>query len=180
MAATFGIALTDKGCDSRQTAAVFYAIGNAQAAAQILCSTDAAKRAKLTIDRCLALVAPAPVVVPAPPPPAKPEIVIIPVPTPIAAVSEPKPIEVPVEKFKPTLISIGDCPVSRLNVCNRELDTALTYLNNDPRAEVSIHGPLQAMPGFVSYVKQHGYSASRVRVALDDVNVVSVGVWTVQ
>ena len=180
VAATLGIAMTDKGCDSRQTAAVFYAIGNPAAAAQILCSTSASKRAKLTLTQCLSIVAPVqvsvapPINVPAP----APQIVIVPVPTPVAAVVPPTPVSVPAEKF--TLLSIGECPATRLNVCNRQIDSALVYLGRDPRAEISIHGPLVTMAGFVAYVKQHGYSPSRIRVSLDDVNTIDIGVWSAE
>ena len=181
VAGTFGIALTDKGCDSRQTAAVFYAIGNPTAAAQILCSTDASKRAKLTLAQCLTIVTPVQVAPPVAAPAPKPEVIVIPAPTPVAATSDPKPIAIPIEKIPtPTLVSLGGCPVTRLNVCNRELDQAFTYMARDPNAEVSIHGPLQTMPAFVSYVKQHGFSTSRVRIALDDVNTIDVGVWSAE
>lgn len=61
---SFGGSRTDKGCDSRATAQQFaLLLGNRLAAAKILCTTKAAKRARLTMDDCLAYVpTPAPVV----------------------------------------------------------------------------------------------------------------------
>jgi hypothetical protein len=51
-AMSFGFSKTDKGCDSRQTAVIFHGLHNDFAAAKILCSTDAAKRAHLTLEEC--------------------------------------------------------------------------------------------------------------------------------
>ena len=84
-AGSLGVSKVDKGCDSRQTAVIFHGLGNDQAAAKILCSTDAAKRAKLTLNECLAIIRPSvPVIVapaPAPAPvPAPPIIVTMPAP----------------------------------------------------------------------------------------------------
>jgi hypothetical protein len=76
---SFGTGKIDKGCDDRETARIFaQGMHNYTAAAKILCSTDAAKRAHLTMEDCMdneetvAAPAPPPVVVnvPAPAPPA--------------------------------------------------------------------------------------------------------------
>jgi hypothetical protein len=73
---SFGGSRTDKGCDSRATAQQFaLLLNNRTAAAKILCTTKAAKRAHLTMEDCLASVTP-------PPPP----IVTVPTPTPVPAV----------------------------------------------------------------------------------------------
>ena len=71
---SFGGSRTDKGCDSRATAQQFaLLLNNRVAAAKILCTTKAAKRAHLTMEDCLASVAPVPspvmVVPPVSPPP---------------------------------------------------------------------------------------------------------------
>jgi hypothetical protein len=68
---SFGGSRTDKGCDSRATAQQFaLLLNNRVAAAKILCTTKAAKRAHLTMEDCLSSVAPVPssvtVVAPAP------------------------------------------------------------------------------------------------------------------
>jgi hypothetical protein len=58
---SFGGSRTDKGCDSRATAQQFaLLLGNRLAAAKILCTTKAAKRAHLTMEDCLAIPAPVP------------------------------------------------------------------------------------------------------------------------
>jgi hypothetical protein len=71
---SFGGSRTDKGCDSRATAQQFaLLLNNRVAVAKILCTTKAAKRAHLTMEDCLASVAPVPspvmVVPPVSPPP---------------------------------------------------------------------------------------------------------------
>lgn len=74
---SFGFTRVDKGCDSRQAALLFaVSLHNPEAAARIMCSTRAAKQAKLTLGQCLATVAPTPVVINAP--------VVTPAPAPIA------------------------------------------------------------------------------------------------
>lgn len=61
---SFGFTRVDKGCDSRQAALLFaVSLHNPDAAARIMCSTRAAKQAKLTLEQCLAVVAPTPVIV---------------------------------------------------------------------------------------------------------------------
>jgi hypothetical protein len=67
-ALSLGFSKTDKGCDSRQTAVIFHSLGNDHAAALVLCSTDAAKRAHLTLADCEAMLPPAPVAVQGPVP----------------------------------------------------------------------------------------------------------------
>lgn len=60
---SFGGSRVDKGCDSRATAQQFaLLLNNRVAAAKILCTTKAARRAHLTIEDCLAFV-PAPVAI---------------------------------------------------------------------------------------------------------------------
>lgn len=55
--AAIGGGKVDKGCDARETARQFALLGNPTAAAKILCSTDASKNAKLTLEDCLNIVA---------------------------------------------------------------------------------------------------------------------------
>jgi hypothetical protein len=62
VAGSFGGGKIDKGCEARETARSFALLGNYSAAAKLLCSTEAAKRAGLTTEDCLNVVAaPAPV-----------------------------------------------------------------------------------------------------------------------
>lgn len=65
-AGSLGMSKIDKGCDSRQTAVIFHGLGNDTAAAKVLCSTDASKRAKLTLEDCAAIVRTIPVPVATP------------------------------------------------------------------------------------------------------------------
>jgi hypothetical protein len=88
---SFGGSRTDKGCDSRATAQQFaLLLGNRLAAAKILCTTKAAKRAHLTMEDCLAIPAPPAVVIAAP--------VVAPV------APAPQPIQVTVNVPEPKLI----------------------------------------------------------------------------
>lgn len=83
---SFGGSRVDKGCDDRQTAIQFaLLLNNRLAAAKILCTTKAAKRAKLTLDDCMAFAAPAPA----------PVAVVAPV------VSTPVPVQVTVNTPQP-------------------------------------------------------------------------------
>lgn len=56
-----GITKTNKDCDARELGRLFLAARNYKAFAKILCGTKAAKRAKLTMDDCLANTPEAPV-----------------------------------------------------------------------------------------------------------------------
>jgi hypothetical protein len=102
----FGAALgggkIDKGCDSRETARSFALMHNFTAAAKILCSTNAAKRAKLTTEDCLALAVPVPEVIGQVPTvaPVVPMSPVSPVPIPASTVPE-KGTEVPVTPIAP-------------------------------------------------------------------------------
>lgn len=167
VAATFGIVLTDKGCDSRQTAVIFHGIGNDFAAAKILCSTDAAKRAHLTTDECLLVVAPPPVVVNTPAP--APTVIVVPTPTPVAAVIPQPTVEVPVLKQTSTLYDIGSCTMTNLhltNVCKRMLDDAALRLENRPNARLVLTGPVESAQaaGFL----RNRVSRSRIELRLAD------------
>ena len=75
---TFGAGKVDKGCEARETARAFALLNNPTAAAKILCSTDAAKRAHLTMSDCLAMQAPVAAAVPVPEDP-RPTVVVVPV-----------------------------------------------------------------------------------------------------
>jgi hypothetical protein len=89
---SFGGSRTDKGCDSRATAQQFaLLLNNRTAAAKILCTTKAARRAHLTMEDCLASVTPPPppiVTASAPaqpavqPVPPAPQVVIVEIPMP--------------------------------------------------------------------------------------------------
>lgn len=53
IAGSFGMGKVDPGCDARETARSFALLGNREAAAKILCSTEAAKRAGLSAEDCM-------------------------------------------------------------------------------------------------------------------------------
>lgn len=76
----FGLSMgggkVDKGCEARETARYFTQIGNRTAAAKILCSQDAAKKAGLTLADCLAFLPPPTVSLPAPIVQPTPQIVV--------------------------------------------------------------------------------------------------------
>jgi hypothetical protein len=169
VAATLGIVLTDKGCDSRQTAVIFHAIGNDYAAGKTLCSTDAAKRAHLTLEDCERLVA-TPVVISAPPAPIAPPQVIVPVT--VIPVPAPAPSAVPVvEERKPTLTlhTVGSCTLFNgkpNNVCYRLLDDAVRALEVNPNARILLTGPVES--GTLVPYLQKRVSRSRIEIRLAD------------
>jgi hypothetical protein len=183
VAATFGVATTDKGCDSRQTAVIFHGLGNDFAAAKILCSTSASKRAKLTLQECLAIVAPpAPVVVvPPAPQPAPVSITVVPVPVPVAAVAPPVQIAVPAEKFSAGILTSSECRLVNgklTNVCYRFLDDAVRRLEQNPNTTLKLKGPIEITTA-VKYLKAR-VSGERIQYTFDDEqnNVVTIETWT--
>jgi hypothetical protein len=171
VAASLGIVLTDKGCDSRQTAVIFHGIGNDYAAAKILCSTSASKRAKLTLTECLQIVAPlAPVVVNTPAatqPLAPPIVIVVPEPTAVPAPVEPA---IPIASSKGTIRNLGTCPLNSQakpsNACYRLLDDAVVQLENHPNAHLVLSGPVEASHA-LSYVEKR-ISRSRIELRLSD------------
>jgi hypothetical protein len=183
VAATLGIATTDKGCDSRQTAVIFHGIGNDFAAAKILCSTSASKRAHLTLEECLNIVAPAPVVIPAPIPAPAPTVIVVPTPAPVAAIIPPTQIEIPKAVNTGSLTEIGECKLVNgqiTNVCKRILDDAILRLNNLPTSTLRVTGPIESTQA-VKYLKSR-VSPSRVQyVFSDDQNAtVAFELWSTQ
>jgi hypothetical protein len=197
-AGTGGFSKTDKGCDSRQTAVIFHALGNDTAAAKLLCSTDASKRAKLTIDECLAIVRPPvpQIVLPAPPPAPQFNIVLpVPAPTPVSVVV-PAPVAVPtpVEERKPVTVtphvkrvckssvkirSIGECILVNgqpSNICAPVLDNAITALASDPKAKIVLTGPVESAT-VVPYLKKH-VKPSRIEIRLVDEQTTTLSVFT--
>ena len=163
-AGTLGFSKTDKGCDTRQTAVVFHAIGNDEAAALLLCSTDAAKRAHLTLAQCMAIVPPVPPVVVPAPIPAPPQIIVVPVPA-------QAPVPVVEEHSKSSLIlhNVGTCrlPNGRpTNACYRMLDDAVLVLETYPNSRIVLTGPLQS-DIVVSYLRKR-VSQSRIELKLAD------------
>lgn len=65
-ALSLGGSRTDKDCQALRLAGAFLSLNNFNAAAKVLCSTDSAKRAKLTIDDCMGFVQISQTEVPAP------------------------------------------------------------------------------------------------------------------
>jgi hypothetical protein len=170
IAATLGIVTTDKGCDSRQTALNFYAIGNPAAAAQVLCSTDAAKRAHLTLKECLALLPPVVVAPPAIPlAPAAPQVIVVPVP---AAVPPPA---VPVVNLH-QVTRLGTCPAPQANCVNRLLDQAILSLQSNDTAVIVLSGPVVSVPRTFAYLHSRGISPLRVVPHVNDIDTVSIAV----
>ena len=166
----------DRNCAILEAARYGALSGSRIAFCKVYITNKAVRDAGVTLEDCLNVPAPQPIPVPVAVVPPTREVI-----NPQVTIRiEPTPAPVQTVPQTATLTSIGGCPATRLNVCNREIDQALAYLAKDSNAEISIHGPLVVMGGFVSYVKAHGYSASRVRVSLDDVNTVDIGVWSTQ
>jgi hypothetical protein len=187
-----GISKTDKGCDSRQTAVIFFALGNKTAAARILCSSDAAKRAKLSMDECLAIVTPAQPVVRepvAPQPAPQPQVIVIQAPTPVlqpqvvpqAVVAPGKPdcklvsAAVPVHytrvcKASVKVATIGICRLRNgvpESGCYIVLDEAVGALGSNNSSRIVLTGPVESGK-VVLYLKQHSISLSRITLKLAD------------
>jgi hypothetical protein len=184
LAGSLGISKTDKGCDSRQTAVVFFALGNKTAAARILCSSDAAKRAKLTLDECLAIVAPPvpQIVVPEAPVPPQPQVIIVPVPTPA-----PVPVAVPapecsqrkapqavhytrVCKQSTKVANIGFCRLyngTPAPGCYVLLDEAVGAIGSNNNSRILLTGPVDSGK-VVLYLKTHNISLNRITLKLAD------------
>jgi hypothetical protein len=183
VAATLGFATTDKGCDSRQTAVIFHGIGNDFAAAKILCSTSASKRAHLTLQECLNIVAPAPVVIPAPIPAPAPTVIVVPTPAPVAAIIPPTQIEIPKTVNTGSLTEIGECKLVNnqiTNVCKRILDDAILRLNNLPTSILRVTGPIESTQA-VKYLKSR-VSPSRVEYTFSDEQNATIAfeIWSTQ
>lgn len=181
-AGTLGISTTDKGCDSRQTAVIFHGIGNDYAAAKVLCSTSAAKRAHLTLTDCLNIVVP-PLPVQAPVPAAQPvpTVIVVPAPAPVAAIVPPAVIA-PKETTS-TLQEIGECKLVNsqiTNVCKRILDDAILRLNNLPNSTLRVTGPIEATQA-VKYLKSR-VSPSRVEYIFSDEqnSTIAFEIWSVR
>ncbi len=192
-AGTGGFSKTDKGCDSRQTAVIFHALGNNTAAAKLLCSTDASKRAKLTLEECLAIVVPpAPQVLirenPAPP---APQVIILPTPAAPQPQVSPLPPPAPVveHRVKPVfhrvckssvkVRNIGQCILVNgkpNNICAPVLDNAVNMLALDTKAKIVLTGPVESAT-VVPYLRKH-VSASRIEIRLVDEQTATVSVLT--
>jgi hypothetical protein len=183
-AGSLGVSKTDKGCDSRQTAVVFYALGNKTAAARILCSSDAARRAKLTLDDCLAIVVPPvpQIVVPQPPAAPQPQVIVVPAPqpvlAPIAAQPSPdcnQPKAVPVHytrvcKASTKIATIGFCKLHNSIPdpgCYVILDEAVGAIGVNNNARIVLTGPVES-GRVVLYLKQHKISLNQITLKLAD------------
>lgn len=183
-AGSLGVSKTDKGCDSRQTAVVFYALGNKTAAARILCSSDAARRAKLTLDDCLAIIVPPvpQIVVPQPPAAPQPQVIVVPAPqpvlAPIAAQPSPdcnQPKAVPVHytrvcKASTKIAIIGFCKLHNSIPdpgCYVILDEAVGAIGVNNNARIVLTGPVES-GRVVLYLKQHKISLNQITLKLAD------------
>jgi hypothetical protein len=181
-AGSFGASKTDKGCDSRQTAVVFHGLGNDLAAAKILCSTDAAKRAQLTLADCQSIMAPpqpqivvreAPQALPTP----VPQIIIMPapLPVPVAVASDckkpaPSAHYTRVCKESVKVATVGFCKLNGglLNSgCYVVLDEAVGLVGTNNNARIVLTGPVES-GRVILYLKQHKISLNRVTIRLAD------------
>lgn len=166
---SFGGGKVDTNCAILETARQ---APNRLARCMVYITDKYAKAAGVTLEKCMELDL-VPVPVPAAPvavaPPVAPQIIVVPVQTAV-------PEAAPTPKHEVELIPLGTCPVTRMNVCNRLIDSAFVYLAQDPRNEISVHGPLAFTAPILAYVKARGFSASRVRLGLDDVNTFDIGV----
>lgn len=122
-AGTGGLSKTDKGCDSRQTAVIFHALGNDTAAAKLLCSTDASKRAKLTLKECLAIVVPPvpQILIRENPAPSAPQVIILPAPAVLQPLVSPLGPPAPVVEHRVKPVSHRVCK-SSVKVNNPQAD----------------------------------------------------------
>jgi hypothetical protein len=102
IAGSFGGGKIDKGCEARETARSFALLGNPTAAAKLLCSTEASKRAGLTPDECMNIILPVTPVAPVAP---APVVIIVPssvaTPSPITPVAPNVALRVKARKHKP-------------------------------------------------------------------------------
>lgn len=181
-AGTGGFSKTDKGCDSRQTAVIFHALGNDTAAAKLLCSTDASKRAKLTIDDCLALVVPRPqtVVVPAPLPQPQPTVIIVPQPAPAPAVVAPVATAARLTDLGHFRVlrttSSGTCPTVRVALGSRGiaiLDKAVAF----GEGEIILSGNVYTSGVAVNYLRKHTRAKISIKALDDQDGEVLVQIW---
>jgi hypothetical protein len=159
-AGTAGFSKIDKGCDSRQTAVVFHAIGNDSAAAKLLCSTDAAKRAHLTLEECATIVKPQPVIQPSAPSAPAPQVIVVPQPAPVITGKA---------TARLTLHVVGSCKLPNgnpTNACYRVLDDAVLALQSNPDAKIVLTGPVES--GKVVPYLQKRISANRIQIRLAD------------
>lgn len=182
MGGTGGFSKTDKGCDTRQTAVVFHALGNDTAAAKLLCSTDASKRAKLTLVDCLALVAPRPqtIVVPAPPQASPPQIIVVP------ASSQPVPatIEAPAARLTDLgsfrvlrSTSSGTCPTVRVALGSKGiaiLDKAVAFGDG----EIILSGNVYTSGVAVSYLRKRTRAKISIKALDEQGSDVAVQFWS--
>jgi hypothetical protein len=183
-AGSFGVSKTDKGCDSRQTAVIFHALGNDEASARILCSTDAAKRAKLTLAQCLMIVTPKQVLVEQPPQP-QPQAVTPRVITWEEPKTEVKPQPVPERVETPVRLTdlgsfrvlrttaAGVCPTTRVALSPQGiaiLDRAIGM----GRGEIILTGNVYTSGVAVSYLRKRATSKISVTAADDQEGTVSV------
>jgi hypothetical protein len=173
---SLGISKIDKGCDSRQTAVIFHGIGNDFAAAKILCSTDAAKRAHLTLEECQLIVSPpVPVVVqqPVPAPVQQPIIIQLP-PAPVVP-----PVAIPQQSYSSTITNIGECPVGQWNCVYRLMDKAILGIQSGVNSKIVLTGP-PATARVIQYLHSRGIDSARVSLNFQDINTVSVETFSVE
>lgn len=107
-----GAGRIDRDCSARELARSFMGINNPTAAARILCSTADAKRAKLTLEQCLAIAQPAPVFAEQNPTPAAAPPVIVTNPTPNITVNIPAPV-VQAAQITPAAPAAATIPVTK-------------------------------------------------------------------
>jgi hypothetical protein len=173
---SLGISKIDKGCDSRQTAVIFHGIGNDFAAAKILCSTDAAKRAHLTLEECQLIVSPpVPVIVQQPPAPVQPPIVIQ-MQQPAPALP---PVVIPQQSYSSTITNIGQCPVGQWNCVYRLMDKAILGIQSGVNNKIVLTGP-PSTARVIQYLHSRGIDSARVSLNFQDINSVSVETLSVE
>ena len=174
---SLGFSKTDKGCDSRQTAVIFHGLGNDYAAAKILCSTDAAKRAHLTLEECQRIVVlPAPVIVQPAPAPAPQSFVIQLPPTPAPALP---PVVIPQQSYSSTITNIGECPVGQWNCVYRLMDKAILGIQSGINSKIVLTGP-PSTARVIQYLHSRGIDSARVSLNFQDINSVSVETFSVE
>lgn len=185
IAGSLGLSKTDKGCDSRQTAVIFFALGNKTAAAKMLCSTDASKRAKLSLEECLAIVAPPqPQVIVREPlvaQPAPPQVIVIQAPTPVPAVVKSSGTLQDLGGFRVTRsYSTNLCPTTSVVLGANGVQILNKAISLSTHGEVILVGNVYTTAVATSYLRKHGVNKVVIRAADEQDSFVGVQIWSAE
>ena len=161
---SFGANKVDEGCDERQDALTFAAMGSRVAACKIMIANKRSRKAGVTLEDCLGVVPVAVVTVPDEVPfvPTTEETVVIP---PV--------VEAPPVEQKPSAIELATCEFKGnvvTNVCKRQLDRAVIYFKNATGGYLVIEA--DALTGYAraagvqAYLVESGLTNESIRLSL--------------